>query len=418
MIDTVEISNFRSIKDGKLELAAITFLYGHNAAGKSSILYALNIFKNVVSNPNTTVEAFFNLGFINLGNFKQIVYKHEENLPIILSIFSNSDDTEYKYTIKINNKTGEFLLNLIRPYGINISLPVAFPYPLNANTQAQFGSDGVDYTLTWTGVVAQVTASQDTEKSKRVIQDITSIVNNIANQIRNTDMVPLNRGFTKPNYGIVPLNGPTPTNEDQLASLLATDEYLDSKVSTYLESIIDRQFRAKTQAGTSVVALTTTEKKSKQTVDLVNDGSGINQLVYLLGVTLNRKNQLICIEEPEINLHPTVIRELPKLLVDLVKDDNKQLIISTHSEELIISTLALIAAGEIDKKTIAFYLTTKQSGVTNFERQGVNEYGQLEGGLTSFMKGELKDIKVFLRKSKKSNKSISESEVQDNNEQT
>lgn len=94
--------------------------------------------------------------------------------------------------------------------------------------------------------------------------------------------------------------------EEEVASMLTIDDYLDPKVSTYLEQTIDRQFRAKSQSGTSLTTLLTLETASKITCDVVNDGFGVNQLVYMLAKILNKKANILCIEEPEIGLHPGV----------------------------------------------------------------------------------------------------------------
>ena len=48
----LEIKNFRSVKEQKIELAPITLVYGANGAGKSSLLYALLTLKNIILNPN------------------------------------------------------------------------------------------------------------------------------------------------------------------------------------------------------------------------------------------------------------------------------------------------------------------------------------------------------------------------------
>lgn len=41
--------------------------------------------------------------------------------------------------------------------------------------------------------------------------------------------------------------------------------------------------------------------------ELVNQGMGVNQILFLLAKILYDKNRLICIDEPEIHLHPALI---------------------------------------------------------------------------------------------------------------
>jgi AAA15 family ATPase/GTPase len=55
MTNVLTVKNFRSIKDAEIELGIFTVLNGENNSGKSSFLYALQVMKNIVSNPNQTV---------------------------------------------------------------------------------------------------------------------------------------------------------------------------------------------------------------------------------------------------------------------------------------------------------------------------------------------------------------------------
>ena len=59
MIKSVNIKNFRSIENQKVGLTPIVFIYGNNAAGKSSLFYSFNILRNIVSTPKSTSRQFF-----------------------------------------------------------------------------------------------------------------------------------------------------------------------------------------------------------------------------------------------------------------------------------------------------------------------------------------------------------------------
>ena len=48
---TLELKNFRSIRDVSMDIAPLTVVYGPNGAGKSSLIYGLLTLKNFLTNP-------------------------------------------------------------------------------------------------------------------------------------------------------------------------------------------------------------------------------------------------------------------------------------------------------------------------------------------------------------------------------
>jgi predicted ATPase len=393
VIKNIKISNFRSIKDCSVELAPVTVVYGSNAAGKSSLFYALNVMRNVATDPNQSVDSFFNLNFINMGGFHKVVHKNEDSSSIGISASGKLNGFSFTYKILIKQKSGEFSLEIGKPYNLKLNLPVSFPYPLNSSTESSFKINDAEYKVTWNGITGQVSPTSIIASTDEANKH-TKLINSIVEHVRAFDIVPMTRGFTKAQYGIVSSKA-FPINDDEVVSKLANDDLLDRKVSTYLEQVVDRQSITKTAPGTTLVHLYTTEKESKQTMDIVNDGFGVNQLVYLLAKSLIKNLDVLCIEEPELNLHPQIINKLPGLFIELARDESRQVFISTHSESLMLAILNSVSAGLIRGADVACYLTKKQNGLTTFKRESVTKDGQIEGGLVSFIAANVEDITNF-----------------------
>ena len=76
------------------------------------------------------------------------------------------------------------------------------------------------------------------------------------------------------------------------------------------------------------------EKHLNATIPLIRMSDGTIRWLALLAILLNPDPPpLVCIEEPELGLHPDMIHELAKLLVDA--SSRMQLIVTTHSDRLI-----------------------------------------------------------------------------------
>jgi predicted ATPase len=397
MIKTLKIVNFRSIqKAPEIELAPITLLYGPNGAGKSSLLYALLVLKNMVLNPNQQLDAFFNLQVVNLGSFHSVIFRHEKAETIVLGISIEEAQMHLVYEVSMGLDKGKFSLKGEGEFNFQLSLEVTFPYPANKQVETPLQVGNNTYLLSWNGLTARITLPPDaTGEMQEEAKKVNALLNSPIERIRQVDYIPIRRGFFKPYFQPMPLT-PTLLGEDEVATLLGQERYLRGPVSQYLQDITSREFDVFATLGTAMFSLETTDKAARITTDLVNDGFGTNQLVYFLAKALRTDAHIVCAEEPEINLHPTSIRNLAQAMVRMVKEEGKQFIVSTHSEILVLSLLSQVAKHEISPGDLACYLVTKARKVTYFERQDVNDKGQIEGGLKSFMEAELEDLKAFL----------------------
>ena len=151
------------------------------------------------------------------------------------------------------------------------------------------------------------------------------------------------------------------------------------------------------QLGTSIIfAIDSIPTNKGVPASIVNEGFGINQLVYMLTICLYSHYKIVAIEEPEIHLHPSMVRELAIALAEIAVEKNRRLIVSTHSETFVVALLSQIAAGKIKADEVSFVLAENPNGSTELTPQKATRNGQIEGGLRAFMASEAKDLVDFL----------------------
>jgi predicted ATPase len=118
------------------------------------------------------------------------------------------------------------------------------------------------------------------------------------------------------------------------------------------------------------------ERHLKATIPLVRMSDGTIRWLALLAILLNPDPPpLVCIEEPELGLHPDMIPELAKLLVDA--SSRMQLIITTHSDRLI---------EEFTETPEAVIVCEKEKGASTLRRLSA---AQLAAWLKEYSLGEL-----------------------------
>jgi predicted ATPase len=400
MITKLFIRNFRAIEDYSLDLAKITVLTGANNAGKSSVIYALLALKNVATNPNQGLDSFLTLPFLNLGGFSQTVFGKDEDLNIGLGIEVSKDDIVSKYSMSLGKKTSEIDIDVSKPFKVPMKLDVTFPYPANLTTGYELKTDLGTAKISWNGISSTISfqPNESVSEEEKIVQlrALSESLTLPTESLRGLDFVPLGRGFVSPIYSAVPMQ-PQLVKDTELATLLATNRDLEGKVALYLEKVVDRVFSVRPTIGTANFNLQSRDRLTGFICDLVNEGFGTNQLVTILTKALRKEMTTICIEEAEIHLHPGLMDKLVEVLIEIVNEEGKTFIISTHSEHIVLSLLNRVARKILQPNDLALYYFTKARKRVQIEKQKINEKGQVSGGLQGFYETELKEINGFFQ---------------------
>lgn len=86
----------------------------------------------------------------------------------------------------------------------------------------------------------------------------------------------------------------------------------------------------------------------------VDIGFGFSQLLPVVVQSVLSRGRVVCIEQPEIHLHPRLQAELGSLFADCIGEYKRnQFIIETHSEHLLLRIQRLIRKKELKSQDIA-----------------------------------------------------------------
>jgi predicted ATPase len=132
---------------------------------------------------------------------------------------------------------------------------------------------------------------------------------------------------------------------------------------------------------------------SRGNINLFNEAFGLNQLIApLLWLSKTPSDSTIAIEEPEVHLHPRAQAALCELFVEIATQEQKQLILTTHSEHILMALLTAVAKGQLKPADLAVYEFSRHGDTARAERLAVNQHGQIEGGLRGFLEVDMDEI--------------------------
>jgi AAA15 family ATPase/GTPase len=343
MITKIYIENFRSIVNETIELGKINLFTGGNSTGKSSVLYALLCLKQTFKvGLDNDFKAQLNIEITDLGGFSQIIYNHDEDLNLTIGIQKVFEDDIIDFKFEYSTRQSKIHINKTT---INAN---------DRNKLRQITSNTVNY-------------------------------NKLEPNIQNIQYLPLYKQQLLSLYQIDNAAEITPQNE--LVDLLIRDLDLRKKVSLYFKQIFGRRLNvAKINSNnyTRGVAYLETIDERNFHCNLVNEGHSVIQVAHILTKALMPDATIITIDELEAHLHPSVIAKLLEVLIEIANGENKQFLISTHSEPLVMSLLRNVHSKKIRHNDAKVYFFDKKQGNSIIENQKINELGQLEGGLKSF----------------------------------
>jgi len=86
---------------------------------------------------------------------------------------------------------------------------------------------------------------------------------------------------------------------------------------------------------TGRLSVTYREKSQKNSMDLANSGRGFQQILLIFSYVFLKKNTILLVDEPDAHLEILRQKEIYNRLTTLVRSQQSQLIIATHSEAIL-----------------------------------------------------------------------------------
>jgi len=424
MLEEIALRNFKLFDEVgvDIKLGGITVLIGPNGTGKSSVLQALGLLKQSRQQDHFRFDG----PQIWLGSFRDIVHHQQTNRRVSINLSASYNDFNppgvmtppiprsgvFTYHTEFADRVG-LTLNEGSIGGSADRLRASWSPAVSWTEPEQVTFDdgmttvkpGASNTITNPLNVVSAVSSASGERLNEVARSLRDLFLTLFTLTGQVYLVPAIRGFGQSTYEILPeisstdlveAGGP---NEQAclVANLIASEPQLADTVSARLRDVLPgEEFRLRTRlvpGGRIAVEVAA----SGESFHVSNAAFGLNQLVPLLmALGLVPDGAIVGIEEPEIHLHPRAQAALARVFVDATNRDHRQLILTTHSEHILMGLLSAVAHRKLKPAELSVYEFRREGGTSRAERLEVNEYGQVQGGLSGFLEVDLDEIDDLL----------------------
>jgi hypothetical protein len=392
MIKSIELKNFKAFgaKGGTITLAPITLLYGPNSAGKSSIIQALRL----VQQP---YKQFFDPD--KLGSFEDLAHGHNRDVEIEIALTLDiagaagclddylgpgTKDCTFRWVFgsTTDQPNGgrlirhEIWLDKEQRFRLdceNDSATVSIQWPDRGNerrlyTEAvakkDFSGSFEDFLerlnksyseaeVTWQETHKKWGLKEESPKSTNQSDLVGPAIEQELRQLLDLRDVELQkfryigpqrkdpreplRDLEQFADSIATENDETYVGEqgEHLEDLLKRLDGLRKRTNDWLSGDrlgIDYTIGLSTEDGKKTIVLSDSNGVESS---LKHVGYGVSQVLPILVQSLLGTNQLICVEQPELHIHPRLQAELGDVLIESTREPGNNLfIIETHSEML------------------------------------------------------------------------------------
>jgi predicted ATPase len=328
LIKRLTLKNILSFNDSTVELGPLNVLIGPNAVGKSNLIEAISLLQAAP----TGIEGQILRG----GGVRQWLWLGDQGpspVATIECVLRGPQPDPLFYRLRISENAAGFIILDER-----LTTHTGEPYFERSANRVQFGTRALD--LLHLGSADMELSTKESVfarfKSPADPTPITAI-GNWFEQIRI--FREFRTGLTSQARRGISAAAPKDTlleSADNLALVLHELDFLGvhDRISDYMRRFCDRFEDVKVSVGEGLARPFLREAGLTEMLSGIRMSDGTLKFLCILAVLLHPKPApLICLEEPELGLHPDALRLVAEVLAEA--SEHTQLIVTTHSEALV-----------------------------------------------------------------------------------
>lgn len=313
----VELLNWRNFRSADVELRPRAFLVGPNASGKSNFLDAFRFLRDVAGVGGGLQSAVDQRG--GVSRVRCLAARKNPDVGIVVALGNDAEPNEWTYELRFTQESAGRRRPVLKLERVTRRGEIILTRP---DTH-----DEADPERRTQTALEQVTANRDFRAVSEFLQQV-RYLHLVPQLVREPD-----RSVNHPNdpYGGDFLEQVAKTaRRTRDARLRKIRDALQVAVPQLSELALEQDFNGAWHLRGKYEHW----RPQGAWQDEADLSDGTLRLIGLLWVLLQHGGPLL-LEEPELSLHPEVVRWLPQLFARIQRSTESQVILSTHSSDLL-----------------------------------------------------------------------------------
>ncbi len=400
------VENFKGVAARQeFALKPITIFLGANSSGKSSCIHALASLQQTLKLGNTTPSWVLDddHAHVHLGRFAEISHTHSYSDPITVGIEIGhlsigmpasksggeartlSGTGSVHYSFRSTMRTQEVYVDSARlavgDYALTIKRGSKPPYAFSATSEEEgskqrFSADRTQNFFFRLSLVAQKESGEPRISPEWITPYLflESCQKAIERTLRDTLYLGPFRQSPLRRYPFRGMSASEVGAQGEATITMLASEYVQAQDRPHIKQIngwlADMGLAKKVdvaRVGTSDlfdVKLTMTDGEKLSIADL---GYGLSQVLPVLTqCSFCPKGATLLFEQPELHLHENAAQRLAPIFVETAKKKEANVVLETHSKELVYEFLQLVRKKELKVEDIAIFMVRRVDGASQY----------------------------------------------------
>ena len=350
MLKSLSFTNYKAFADQTtIRLAPITLLYGENHAGKSAIArFPIWLSDSIAGRTRAAFK--LDAPVLRGAGFQDILCKQSESQTLQLGL--EWDDLTFSASYRdVGNRVRATNFEFASPHeGANMQ------WKLGTENDYE-DSSGSTHAIEFEGPLP----AGDSGALERLANEARVLASDVLWLEANRISVPREEPAPKVMPATLGSKG------ERAVAACVEDDSLRRLTSTWYEQHFSLEFSITRVANHVRPGLG--RLSSPHIVDLPDCGEGFSQIlpvvVAVSQARLRRGPRILCFEHPELHLHPDAQSAVADLFKEAVEEPTIRILTETHSENLLLGLLLMVAKGELSRESLAVYRVRQRSDGTS-----------------------------------------------------